>query len=167
MILFKSLSPNTIISSMFLLAFTTPAGIGQTSVDLRTQSKSVDFSSAAATKPFKTGTVLPLTCGVGETFFLLNATAGENIFGCTSANTWTLQSGTGLPDGAGNADSVLSTDGSQAGWRPLGGDVSGPPQAVQVNKLKGRVVSGNIRQTAKFCAGIIRRRIGNRESCKP
>ena len=41
---------------------------GQTAVDLRTQSKSVDFTSAATTKPFKSGTVLPAACGVGKRF---------------------------------------------------------------------------------------------------
>jgi hypothetical protein len=40
-----------------------------TQVDLRTQSKSVDFSGANTTKPFKAGTVLPATCSVGEAFF--------------------------------------------------------------------------------------------------
>ena len=41
---------------------------GQTLVDLRTQTKDVDFSGANTTKPFKSGTLLPGTCGVGEAF---------------------------------------------------------------------------------------------------
>ncbi len=65
-----------------------------TQVDLRTQSKSVDFSGANTTKPFKAGTVLPATCGVGEAFFQTNAAAGMNLFGCTAVNSWTLLSGT-------------------------------------------------------------------------
>jgi hypothetical protein len=66
----------------------------QTRVDLRTQSKSADFSAASSTKPFQTGTALPATCSLGQTFFQTNATAGSNFYACTSANTWTLESGT-------------------------------------------------------------------------
>ena len=65
----------------------------QTQVDLKTQSKSVDFSNANATKPFKSGTVLPATCTVGDAFFKTNAAAGANYFACTATNAWTLQSG--------------------------------------------------------------------------
>lgn len=67
----------------------------QTEVDLRTQSKNVDFSGAASTKPSQTGTVVPGTCSPGQTFFLLSATAGQNLLLCTSANTWTTLTGTG------------------------------------------------------------------------
>ena len=68
----------------------------QTRVDLRTQAKSVDFSSAAATKPSKTGATLPPTCSVGETFFHTNAGAGENLYLCATENAWTqIKSGTG------------------------------------------------------------------------
>ena len=67
-----------------------PALSAQTLVDLRTQSKSIDFSSAASTKPFQTGTVLPATCSVGATFFNTAAAAGHNLYGCTAAGTWTL-----------------------------------------------------------------------------
>jgi len=69
------------------------AGWAQTKVDLPRQSKNVDFSQSATTKPVKTGTVAPPTCGVGELFFSNNATAGQNLFGCTAANTWTQLSG--------------------------------------------------------------------------
>lgn len=90
----------------------------QTLVDLRTQSKSVDFSSANTTKPFKAGTALPATCGVGEAFFQTNAPAGLNLYGCTALNSWTLLS---------------------AGI--LVGDVTGTPSASTVSKLQGRAVS--------------------------
>jgi hypothetical protein len=62
----------------------------QTLVDLRTQTKNVDFSSAASTKPFQTGTVLPAACSMGATFFNTAAPAGHNLYGCTASNTWTL-----------------------------------------------------------------------------
>jgi hypothetical protein len=72
----------------------------QTLVDLRTQSKSVDFTAASTTKPMKTGTALPVACGVGEAFFQTNAPAGLNFYLCTSQNSWTLESGAGGAGGA-------------------------------------------------------------------
>ena len=56
----------------------------QTSIDLRTQAKNVDFSSAASTKPSKTGTLLPFTCSLGETFFKLQVCQERlyNRMGC-------------------------------------------------------------------------------------
>ncbi len=65
----------------------------QTQIDLRTQSKNVDFSAAPFTRPFQTGASLPGVCSVGSTFFKTNATAGANFYGCTSTNTWMAQSG--------------------------------------------------------------------------
>jgi hypothetical protein len=70
------------------------SSLAQTQVDLRTQSKRVDFSNALSTKPFKTGSSLPPTCVLGEAFFKTNAAAGQNLYTCSSADTWTLQSGT-------------------------------------------------------------------------
>ena len=114
---------------------------GQTLIDLKTQSKSVDFSGAAITKPFKAGTALPVSCGIGESYFLTNAPAGKNLFLCTSLNTWSLASGTGTPDPANSANQILSTDGNQVFWRPLGGDASGAPASLHVTGLQGRPVS--------------------------
>ncbi len=65
----------------------------QTQVDLRTQAKNVDFSAAHSTRPMAVGTALPATCAVGAMFFLTNAPAGENLYGCTASNTWILQGG--------------------------------------------------------------------------
>jgi hypothetical protein len=113
----------------------------QTQIDLRTQGKNVDFSGATATKPFRMGTQLPAACSVGEAFFKSDAPAGQNWYGCTSANTWTLQSGaSGVPSVAGSADKVLSNDGAAPGWRALGGDITGAPQAVSVVRIQGRNV---------------------------
>lgn len=69
----------------------------QTAIDLRTQTKNVDFTQAVTTKPNKSGTALPATCGVGETFFLTGAPAGQNLYGCTSANTWSALGANMLP----------------------------------------------------------------------
>jgi hypothetical protein len=70
--------------------------IAQTRVDLRTQSKSVDFSGAASTKPSQAGTVLPSTCAVGQTFLNTAAQPGQNWYVCTATNTWSVQGANGL-----------------------------------------------------------------------
>jgi len=85
---------------------------GQTTLDLRTQSRNVDFSGAISTKPNRSGTILPATCSTGETFFKSTAAPGENLFGCTSTNTWTLLSKIELPAAA-QAGQVLSYDGAR------------------------------------------------------
>ena len=69
------------------------AADGQTLLSLDSQTKNVDFTKAAFTRPVKTGTVLPSTCSVGDLFFQTNAAAGSNLYGCASANTWTVESG--------------------------------------------------------------------------
>jgi hypothetical protein len=68
---------------------------GQTAVDLRTQSKDVDFSGAASTKPMQTGAAIPATCAPGQMFFLTTAPAGSNVYGCEATNVWALESGGG------------------------------------------------------------------------
>lgn len=51
------------------------------------------FAGASATAPAQTGTSLPATCTVGDQYFKSDATAGSNLYGCTSTNTWTLLGG--------------------------------------------------------------------------
>ena len=87
-----------ILASTVLLA-------AQTQVDLSTQSRHVDFSAASATKPAKTGTSLPVTCGLGEAFFLTTAAPGANWYLCTATNIWALQ-GAGGGGGGVPGDSV-------------------------------------------------------------
>ncbi len=67
-------------------------GAGQTRIDLRTQTRNADFS-AQPTTPSATGTVLPATCTVGQTYFKTDAAAGKNWYGCTAPDTWTPQAG--------------------------------------------------------------------------
>lgn len=66
-----------------------------TAVDLRTQTKDVDFSAALSTKPIQTGTALPASCSIGAMFYLTIAAAGSNLYACTTANTWTVETGAG------------------------------------------------------------------------
>jgi hypothetical protein len=47
-----------------------------------------DASNALSSKPAKTGSSLPSACGVGEQFFLTTAPAGNNLYLCAAANTW-------------------------------------------------------------------------------
>ncbi len=84
------------------------AARGQTLVDLKTQSKSVDFTGATTTKPFKSGTVLPTTCTVGEAFYQTSAPAGSNLYTCTAVNAWTLQTGIPGPTGPAGANGSVA-----------------------------------------------------------
>jgi hypothetical protein len=95
-----------------LTLFACTAGIvfAQTQVDLRTQSKSVDFS-AAATKPLQTGAVPPGTCSVGQMFFNTAASSGQNLYGCVSNNTWLPETGT--------AALTIQNQGALVGARPI------------------------------------------------
>ncbi len=117
---------------------------GQTQVDLRTQSKSVDFSAAGVTKPMSAGTVLPASCTAGQMYFLESAPLGANIYACTSSNVWTAQgssSSNPLPSASGNGGDVLTTDGTNVLWAPLSGDVSGAPGTTKVARIQGQPVS--------------------------
>lgn len=81
------------VQQILLFIFAAAILHGQiTQLDLHFQSRDVDFSTANATKPFKSGATLPSICGVGEMFFNLTGPAGANLYGCTSLNAWTLQS---------------------------------------------------------------------------
>ena len=113
------------------------AARGQTQIDLRTQGKSIDFSTAASTRPSKTGTSLPAACAIGDTFLKTDATAGKNLYVCTATGVWTVQ-GEEVPNPTGKSDQILSNDGTNFLWQALGGDISGRPGAVAVTGLNGR-----------------------------
>ena len=82
-----------IVRSSILLLVAIAFANGQTQLDLATQSKNVDFSGAMSTKPAKAGTAIPLSCTLGEAFFKTNAPPGQNLYGCTSPNTWSIIGG--------------------------------------------------------------------------
>src|SRR4051794_10880157 len=74
----------------------------QTLINLGTQSRNIDFSSAQTTRPVKAGSTLPTTCSTGEFFFNTSAAAGQNLFSCVS-NSWTsVGQTTGLSDPGSN-----------------------------------------------------------------
>ncbi len=139
------MSQNRILNALLLAAAAMAVLRGQTQVDLRTQSKSIDFSGANITKPMAAGQTLPGTCTTGQMYFLVTAPPGQNLYACVSANVWTLQSGGGgagsVPPVAGNGGDLLTTDGTNVLWTALGGDLSGTVAAVQVTQLQGHPVS--------------------------
>src|SRR4028118_419928 len=126
-------------SSAAFAVFITHTALAQTMIDLRTQSKGVDHSGARSTKPFKSGSTLPVTCFRGEFFYMETAQPGKNLYACVAANVWTLYSGVPLPAMSGMG--ILSTDGSSAYWTTFSGDVSGGANAVQVRGIQGRSVA--------------------------
>ena len=85
----------------------------QTELDLRTQTKFVDFQNAPSTRPLKTGSVLPATCNQGEMYFLVTAAPGANVYGCAATNTWIAESG----GGAGST--TIQNTGTVVGVRPI------------------------------------------------
>jgi hypothetical protein len=114
---------NTMIrsSAWFILACVVPLA-AQTQVDLRTQSKDVDFGSAPSTRPFKTGGLLPATCIQGDMYFLTVAAAGANMYGCVSTNTWSPQPGSGSSSGV----VEIQNTGTVVGARPILDFATGP-----------------------------------------
>jgi hypothetical protein len=89
----------------------------QTQVDLRTQSKTVDFEAAPYTKPFKTGSALPVTCTLAEMFFLTSAAPGTNVYGCPNGG-WVSEGGGGV--------TTIKNTGTTVGTRSILDLSSGP-----------------------------------------
>ncbi|MBZ5678333.1 MAG: hypothetical protein LAP61_29190 [Acidobacteriia bacterium] len=91
--------------------------LAQTQIDLRTQSKAVDFHAAPYTKPLKSGSSLPLTCTQGELFFLLTASPGTNVYGCPNGG-WVSEGGGGV--------TTIKNTGTTVGTRSILDLSSGP-----------------------------------------
>lgn len=98
-----------------------PMASAQTMLDLKSQARNVDFSSAALTKPAKTGTVLPATCSTGEVFFKTDAAPGLNLYACFATNSWTGITGTKGDPGTGFSPACPTCSGAVA----LSGKTSG------------------------------------------
>ncbi len=89
----------------------------------------------------QTGSSLPSACTLGQFFFLTTAPAGSNVYACNPVNTWSVE-GNSLSVNASTTNEVLSSNGSIIQWLALGGDISGAPAGLTVNRLQGRNVSG-------------------------
>jgi hypothetical protein len=70
-----------------------------TTLNLQTQGRNPDFSSFPFTRPVSVGTTLPASCQVGQLYFNSAAAAGSNLYACTAANTWTVESATASTPG--------------------------------------------------------------------
>lgn len=75
----------------------------QTTINLGTQGRNVDFSSQSFTRPISVGTALPSTCQVGQLFFNSAAAAGSNLYGCTALNVWTALAAAASSGSAGSS----------------------------------------------------------------
>lgn len=69
-------------------------------------------------------TTAPAACAVGDTWFDTNATAGQNWYGCTSTDTWTLLGGGGVWGSitgtlSGQTDLQAALDAKVAGTRQI------------------------------------------------
>ena len=81
------LKPRHVIAYLAAIGLT----FGQTLLDLKTQTKNVDFSKVLSVRPFPTGTTLPSVCNTGEMFFKIDAASGANLYGCAAPNSWVAQ----------------------------------------------------------------------------
>jgi hypothetical protein len=83
-----------------------------TTVNLSTQGKNPDFSAMPITRPVTVGTSLPSTCTIGQLFFNSAASAGGNLYSCTSANTWTVIGGASSGGSGGSSGNAVSIQGA-------------------------------------------------------
>jgi hypothetical protein len=73
---------------------------GQTTkTDLARQATDADFTLFPSTKPFSMGVSLPVSCNTGQMFFWETQPAGQNVYGCTATNSWSLEGGTSSSGG--------------------------------------------------------------------
>jgi hypothetical protein len=131
--------------SVLLAGWLAASVAAQTQLDLRTQSKSVDFSAAQYTKPLQSGSTLPGTCTQNQLFFLTAAAAGANVYGCVAANTWALEgNGGGSGGGSGSGALTIDSNGSAVGTRSIANFVAG---AGIINVVTDTGTMINVQQT--------------------
>jgi len=75
---------------MFLLLCGAVSAQQPTSLNLAQQGKNPDFAAMPFTRPVTVGTSLPTTCTIGQLYFNSAASAGSNLYECSSANTWVV-----------------------------------------------------------------------------
>jgi hypothetical protein len=86
---------------------------------------------------YQRGTTLPATCNAGETFFDTDAAAGQNWYGCTATNTWTLLGGAPTYSGA-----LTSWDGGVT-YRDKNNVILNPPWTTGWTVVSGTPTSAN------------------------
>ena len=107
----------------------------QTKVNLRDQSKTVDFSNINGTRPIQVGGSLPANCTLGSLFYLTSAPDGKNIYACTQQDVWKLENGTvDIPSVTGQNGRYLSTNGTGLQW-------SAPPVGTTTIRTSGSTVA--------------------------
>ena len=107
------------ILSACTLAFCQTAAVSNVSA-----TGAVNFGSAVATSPMQIGTVgaMPGTCSAGQMYFATNATAGANLYGCSSSDVWTVQgSGSG---GSGTVTQIVFSSPLSGGTITTSGTVA-------------------------------------------
>jgi hypothetical protein len=112
---FKLIGPSGLILFSFVSALS-----AQTTINGgRVITGAWDASNSASSKPAKTGTALPQTCGVGEQFFKTDASQGQNLYFCTAQDTWIQMTGGGTGTGSSGGSSnpsVLLFKGDLSGF---------------------------------------------------
>lgn len=89
----------------------------QTKVNLASQTNNANFSGFNPTLPITLYAGTPGTCSIGQMVFNTSVVAGQNLYGCTATNVWTLEGGTGSGGGVSSVglslpSSVFSISGS-------------------------------------------------------
>ncbi len=115
----------------------------QTQIDLKSQTKGVDFQSAPYTRPLKSSATLPATCTPNELLLLSSAPAGSNIYACLSTNTWVPEAG-----GSGAAVSVQN-GGNAVGAEGTANFVAGSGIVNSITDLGNKI---NIQQSIDSAA---------------
>lgn len=113
---------------------------GQTQVDLKSQSRNVDFSGIANVRPVTVGSVLPATCAAGALFFKSDAPAGENLYGCVGGNTWSLQGGAAAHFSDLESSSTSSQYSIQSGRVRF--TINGLPETIQLGPATISKIAG-------------------------
>lgn len=122
---------------------------GQTLLDLRTQTRDVDFSVSPFTRPVKVGAGLPVTCGLGDLYFRSDVTPGGNLYGCTASDTWTQMS-----------SSPATLPGSSTYSAGLGLLLAGTAFGADFSVLPGLALSNTWSNMNDFSLGQLRVQVG-------
>lgn len=110
---------------------------GQVSVSNTSSTGVVDDSGATHTLPIKKGlfSAIPPTCTVGEQYFATNVTAGQNLYGCTATNTWTLEAG----GGSATVDATAIKNGNYFVTSGVGSAYTGSPTSAPSALATGQI----------------------------